>query len=264
MSNTVSHLRYFPFCVGYEPEFEYPFFGGGVDGYTSVLRMKLKDAVALYWKPKKARLYFNLSYSGFLETVDPELPPIGRVPQVFTLSIDEELDFYTTDTLKNEKMKNRVCFNEDSNEPFLSFSSPVGGGGILNFYISFFTNTYFGQPSPITNRVFLDIEKPDPFFPNATTDWWPPVFPNNEVFVNVFFVVTHFGSPAYSQYYAVQGPHTIPEISGTTPPNFLLPRRHGFLKIKINNTIYDVETLVYGGPIESLEGTIYNLDIITE
>jgi hypothetical protein len=254
MSDFVSHVGYFPFCVGYEPEFLRTYGPSIVPSYSSVLKIPLKEAMSLYWKAKKARIKFEFNYSGFNINFDPVLPPIGREQQDFSLVFDQEVPFYLTMPEKNERMDNRVCFDETKNEPFLSFSSPVSGGGTFEFYLTFF---FSGFESREEYRVFLDKEKPEDVIPASSTGWWPPISVDDEVFVNLSFLATHTGEPAYSQVFFRSAPHLIPEETSGGG----VFRRHSFLKIKINGIVYDVETLIDTIPALSPPNTIIELEI---
>jgi hypothetical protein len=255
MSNIVSHVGYFPFCVGYEPEFLRNYGSLQLPAYNTVLKIPLKDAINLYWKAKSARLKLILNYQGFNVTVVPDLPPIAREYQNFSLTVDEEIPFYTTMPEKNERMDKRVCFDETQNEPFLTFSTPVSGGGIFDFYFTLF---FSGFESREEYRVFLDKEKPN-IAPLSSTGWWPPVSIDDEVFVNLLLFATHTGEPAYSQVFFSSTPHQIPEFT----INEVTFGRHSFLRIKINNNVYDVETYITTIPALTPVTTIIELEILT-
>jgi hypothetical protein len=155
---------------------------------------------------------------------------------------------------KNERMDERTCFDLEENEPFLTFSSPVSGGGIFNFYLTFF---FSGFESKEEYRVFLDTEKPE-VAPLASSGWWPSISAQEEVFVNMYFVATHAGDPAYSFASFESIPHSVPEFT----QNDLVFGRHSLLRIKINNVIYDVETYNITTAASTPATTIFNLDIL--
>jgi hypothetical protein len=135
--------------------------------------MSLRDAMALYWKAKSARVIANFSWTGVLNFGPPF--PQGIVVTSFSLNADTELNFYNQSNKQNEP-RERVCFNEQENEPLIAAELPVDGGGFMEFYLTFFFDKIpYRSPTTNASRVFV-----------INSDQQPKN-PEDEVYVNMLF-----------------------------------------------------------------------------
>jgi hypothetical protein len=225
MAKAFNHLGYFPFCVGVEPEFKTNIFFPStifVDAYNAVIKMSLQDAMALYWKARSARVVADFSWTGVLNFGPPF--PAGLVETGFSLNVDTELNFYNQSNKQNEP-RERVCFDQQENEPLIAAEFPVSGGGSMEFYLTcFFNRIPYRFNSINVSRVFVKSNQEQ------------PQNKQDEVYVNMFFLCRQVGEFLYSGIRIENRPYEYNNINSELLVN-------STINVIINGNTYNVQTL---------------------